>query len=78
MEVRYDGYGWMYLARCWEQFATAHSLEQGHILAFSYFDGDIFTIKIYDGSLCRRYYDGEEEDDADVELPVKAEDDEDE
>ena len=74
MEVHYDGYGWMYLAQGWEQFAAAHSLEQGHILAF---DGDVFTVKIYDGFLCRRYYDGEEEDDADVELPVKAKDDED-
>nr|XP_045087269.1 B3 domain-containing protein At3g06220-like [Aegilops tauschii subsp. strangulata] len=60
--VVFDGEGHMYLGPGWEQFARAHELQLGHFLVFRY-DGDaMFTVKMFDNTMCRMYY--QHDDDA--------------
>lgn len=56
VDVLYDGEGVMYLDRGWEQFARAHSLEQGHFLNFEFNGEDTLTVKVFDGTTCHRHY----------------------
>ncbi|XBI39035.1 hypothetical protein VPH35_123904 [Triticum aestivum] len=54
--VVFDGEGHMYLGPGWEYFARAHELQLGYFLVFCY-DGDaMFTMKIFDNTMCRMYY----------------------
>ncbi|XP_047064538.1 B3 domain-containing protein Os03g0212300-like [Lolium rigidum] len=54
--VLFDGEGHMYLERGWQPFARAHDIGLGNFLVFSY-DGDaVLTVKVFDGSMCRRHY----------------------
>ncbi|KAE8799444.1 B3 domain-containing protein [Hordeum vulgare] len=49
-------YDHMYLGRIWEQFANTHVLWIGHFIIFSY-DGDVmFTVKVFNMSICHRHY----------------------
>jgi bifunctional DNA-binding transcriptional regulator/antitoxin component of YhaV-PrlF toxin-antitoxin module len=61
VEVWFDGDGKMYLRRGWKEFAEAHNLEQGYFLTFRYYDDQVFIVKIYDGTMCRRRYDSGDE-----------------
>ncbi|KAK1652124.1 hypothetical protein QYE76_069929 [Lolium multiflorum] len=62
VEVLFDGEGRMYLDRGWERFARAHDLGLGNFLVFSY-DGDaVLTVKVFDGSMCRRHYHDDDEE----------------
>ena len=62
VSVVFDGEGHMYLGPGWEQFARAHELQLGHFLVFRY-DGDaMFTVKMFDNTMCRMYY--QHDDDA--------------
>ena len=63
VEVVFDGDGRMHLGRGWERFARAHCLQLGHFLVFRY-DGDaVLTVKVFDGSMCRRHYQPDDDDD---------------
>ncbi|KAF7097229.1 hypothetical protein CFC21_099074 [Triticum aestivum] len=54
--VVFDGEGHMYLGPGWEQFARTHELQLGYFLVFRY-DGDaMFTVKMFDNTMCRMYY----------------------
>ncbi|KAF7105069.1 hypothetical protein CFC21_105909 [Triticum aestivum] len=56
MSVVFDGEGHMYLGPGWEHFARAHDLKLGHFLVFRY-DGDtLFTVNMFDNTMCRMYY----------------------
>ncbi|XP_044406963.1 B3 domain-containing protein Os03g0212300-like [Triticum aestivum] len=60
--VVFDGEGHMYLGPGWEHFARAHELQLGYFLVFRY-DGDaMFTVKMFDNTMCRMYY--QHDDDA--------------
>ncbi|XP_048538404.1 B3 domain-containing protein REM20-like [Triticum urartu] len=60
--VVFDGEGHMYLGPGWEHFARAHELQLGYFLVFRY-DGDaMFTMKMFDNTMCRMYY--QHDDDA--------------
>ncbi|XP_048547489.1 B3 domain-containing protein Os03g0212300-like [Triticum urartu] len=60
--VVFDGEGHMYLGPGWEHFARAHELQLGYFLVFRY-DGDAtFTVKMFDNTMCRMYY--QQDDDA--------------
>ncbi|KAM3230658.1 hypothetical protein ACQJBY_061061 [Aegilops geniculata] len=60
--VVFDGEGHMYLGPRWEHFARAHELQLGYFLVFRY-DGDaMFTVKMFDNTMCRMYY--QHDDDA--------------
>ncbi|KAF7091903.1 hypothetical protein CFC21_094444 [Triticum aestivum] len=86
--VVFDGEGHMYLGPGWEQFARAHELQLGHFLVFRY-DGDaMFTVKMFDNTMCSMYYqhdddasngsssgDDEEQSGDDEEQPILANDD---
>ncbi|XBI38939.1 hypothetical protein VPH35_123826 [Triticum aestivum] len=51
--VVFDGEGHMYLGTGWEHFARAHELQLGYFLVFRY-DGDaMFTVKMFDNTMCR-------------------------
>jgi acyl transferase domain-containing protein len=56
MEVLFDGEGQMYLNKGWEKFACAHSVKIGSFLHFKYEVDDELTVKVFDGTMCRRYY----------------------
>ncbi|KAF7053750.1 hypothetical protein CFC21_061596 [Triticum aestivum] len=54
--VVFDGEGHMYLGPAWDHFARAHELQLGHFLVFRY-DGDaMFTVKMFDNTMCHMYY----------------------
>uniref|UniRef100_A0ACD5XHU5 Uncharacterized protein n=1 Tax=Avena sativa TaxID=4498 RepID=A0ACD5XHU5_AVESA len=57
VEVVFDGDGHMYLGRGWDRFAREYVLQLGHFLVFTC-DGDdaVLTVKVFDGSMCRRHY----------------------
>ncbi|KAE8786418.1 B3 domain-containing protein [Hordeum vulgare] len=55
-DVVFDADGHMYLGRGWEQFARAHDLRLGHFLILSYDGHTVLTVKVFDGSMCRRDY----------------------
>ncbi|XBH97994.1 hypothetical protein VPH35_127574 [Triticum aestivum] len=60
--VVFDGEGNMYLGPGWEHFVRAHELQLGYFLVFRY-DGDaMFTVKMFDNTMCRTYY--QHDDDA--------------
>ncbi|KAF7079362.1 hypothetical protein CFC21_083603 [Triticum aestivum] len=60
--VVFDGEGHMYLGPGWEHFARAHELQLGYFLVFRY-DGDaMFTVKMFDNTMCHMYY--QHDDDA--------------
>ena len=60
--VVFDGEGHMYLGPGWEHFARAHELQLGYFLVFRY-DGDaMFTVKMFNNTMCRMYY--QHDDDA--------------
>ncbi|XBI85176.1 hypothetical protein VPH35_093360 [Triticum aestivum] len=62
MLVVFDGEGHMYLGPGWEHFARAHELQLGYFLVFRY-DGDaMFTMKMFDNTMCCMYY--QHDDDA--------------
>ncbi|KAF7060322.1 hypothetical protein CFC21_067118 [Triticum aestivum] len=59
--VVFDAKGHMYLGPGWEHFARAHDLQLGHFLVFRY-DGDaMFTVKMFDNTICRMYYQHDED-----------------
>ncbi|XBI95177.1 hypothetical protein VPH35_031694 [Triticum aestivum] len=62
VSVVFDGEGHMYLGPGWEHFARAHELQLGYFLVFRY-DGDaMFTVKMFDNTMCCMYY--QHDDDA--------------
>ncbi|KAM0883941.1 hypothetical protein ACQ4PT_031310 [Festuca glaucescens] len=71
VEVVFDGEGHMYLGRGLDQFAREYEVQRGHLLVFSY-DGDaVLTVKVFDGTMCRRHY--KHDDDASM-ATIKEED----
>ncbi|KAI4975116.1 hypothetical protein ZWY2020_048723 [Hordeum vulgare] len=62
VEVVFDTDGHMYLDRGWKQFVRAYDLRHMYFLVFRYDDNAMFTVKVFNTSMCRRRY--EDEDDA--------------
>ncbi|XBI45436.1 hypothetical protein VPH35_109904 [Triticum aestivum] len=60
--VVFDGEGHMYLGPGWEHFACAHELQLGYFLVFRYNGDTMFTVKMFDNTMCRMYY--QHDDDA--------------
>ncbi|KAK1628817.1 hypothetical protein QYE76_003132 [Lolium multiflorum] len=56
VEVLFDGQGRMYLDKGWEKFAIAHGVDFGCYVHFKYEGDDVLTVKVFDGTMCRRYY----------------------
>ncbi|XP_048566058.1 B3 domain-containing protein LOC_Os12g40080-like isoform X2 [Triticum urartu] len=56
VEVVTDADGHMYLGHGWEHFAHAHDMRLGHFLVLSYDGHAVLTVKVFDGSMCRRHY----------------------
>ncbi|KAK1647091.1 hypothetical protein QYE76_064896 [Lolium multiflorum] len=65
VEVLSDGQGQIYLDKGWENFAIAHGVDFGCFLHFKYEGDDVLTVKVFDGTICRKYYytDNEDTDD---------------
>uniref|UniRef100_A0A8R7PDI9 TF-B3 domain-containing protein n=1 Tax=Triticum urartu TaxID=4572 RepID=A0A8R7PDI9_TRIUA len=56
MLVVFNDKGNMYIGPGWDPFACAHELQLRHFLVFRY-DGDaMFTMKMFDNTMCRMYY----------------------
>ncbi|KAE8809350.1 B3 domain-containing protein [Hordeum vulgare] len=62
MEMVFDTDGSMYLDRGWKQFIRAYDPRHGYFLVFRYDDNAMFTVKVFDTTMCRRRY--QDEDDA--------------
>ncbi|KAK1661670.1 hypothetical protein QYE76_049829 [Lolium multiflorum] len=56
VEVLFDGQGRMYLDKGWENFAIAHGVDFGCYVHFKYEGDDVLTVKVFDGTMCRKYY----------------------
>ena len=68
IEVHFDDDGQIHLAQGWYQFARDHSLATGQWLQFTYGGNTgMLTVKVFDGSMCHRVYNIEDEDDNDDE-----------
>ena len=55
MEVLFDGKGRMYLDKGWENFAIAHGVDVGCFIHFKYEGDYVLTVKVFDGTTCRKY-----------------------
>ncbi|KAK1685733.1 hypothetical protein QYE76_046581 [Lolium multiflorum] len=62
VEVLFDGQGRMYLDKGWENFAIAHGVDFGCFVHFKYEGDDVLTVKVFDGTMCRKYYYSDDED----------------
>ncbi|KAI5016548.1 hypothetical protein ZWY2020_006399 [Hordeum vulgare] len=62
VEVVFDTDGSMYLDRGWKQFVRAYHLRHGYFLVFRYEGNAMFTVKVFDTTMCRRRY--QDDDDA--------------
>ncbi|KAI4975906.1 hypothetical protein ZWY2020_049513 [Hordeum vulgare] len=62
VEVVYDTNGSMYLDRGWKQFVRGYDLRHGYFLVFRYDGNYVFTVKVFDTTMCRRRY--QDNDDA--------------
>ena len=56
VEVLFDGQGRMYLDKGWENFAITHGVELYNFVHFKYEGDDVLTVKVFDGTICRKYY----------------------
>ncbi|KAI4999611.1 hypothetical protein ZWY2020_004200 [Hordeum vulgare] len=56
VEVVFDTDGSMYLDRGWKQFVRAYDLQHGYFLVFRYDGNAMFTMKVFDTTMCRRRY----------------------
>ncbi|KAK1642194.1 hypothetical protein QYE76_059999 [Lolium multiflorum] len=71
VEVLFDGQGRMYLDKVWENFAIAHGVDFGCYVHFKYEGDDVLTVKVFDGTMCRKYYYSDDEvtdDESDVDV----------
>ncbi|KAK1628575.1 hypothetical protein QYE76_002890 [Lolium multiflorum] len=59
--VLFDEQGRMYLDKGWENYAIAHGVDFGCFLHFKY-EGDDVTVKVFDGTMSRKYYYTDDED----------------
>ncbi|XBI16087.1 hypothetical protein VPH35_058407 [Triticum aestivum] len=86
--VVFDGEGHMYLGPGWEHFTRAHELQLGYFLVFRYYGDAMFTVKMFDNTMCCMYYqhdddasngsssgDDEEQSGDDEKQPILANDD---
>jgi hypothetical protein len=61
-EVMFDVEGQMFLHNGWRRSARSHAIEAEHFVVFKYDGHDDFTIKVFDETMCRRYYHIDEDD----------------
>ncbi|KAE8772635.1 B3 domain-containing protein [Hordeum vulgare] len=66
VEVVVDTDGSMYLDHGWKKFVRAYDLRHGYILVFRYDGNAMFTVKVFDTTMCRRRY--PDDDDAKMEF----------
>ena len=52
----------MYLDKGWENFTIAHGVDFGCFVHFKYEGDDVLTVKVFDGTMCRKYYYSDDED----------------
>ncbi|KAI4994496.1 hypothetical protein ZWY2020_034137 [Hordeum vulgare] len=56
MEVVFHIDGSMYLDRGWKQFVRAYDLRYGYFLVFRYDGNAMFTVKVFNTTMCRTRY----------------------
>ncbi|KAK1632769.1 hypothetical protein QYE76_007084 [Lolium multiflorum] len=54
--------GHMFFHNGWRHFARSHVIEVGHFIVFKYDSHSVFTIKVFDETMCRRHYHSDEDD----------------
>ncbi|KAE8816497.1 B3 domain-containing protein [Hordeum vulgare] len=62
VEVAFDIDGSMFLDRGWKQFVRTYDLRHGYFLVFRYDGNAMFTMKVFDTTMCGRRY--KDDDDA--------------
>ncbi|KAE8766314.1 B3 domain-containing protein [Hordeum vulgare] len=62
VEVVFDTDESMYLDHGWKQFVRAYDLRHGYFLVLRYDDNAMFTVKVFDTTMCRTRY--QDDDDA--------------
>ena len=55
VETTFDSHG-LFLASGWASFAREYDLHEGHILKFRYGGCRKLSVRIFDGTLCRRHF----------------------
>ncbi|KAK1616231.1 hypothetical protein QYE76_021748 [Lolium multiflorum] len=54
-EVMFDDVGHMFLQNDWRHFARSHAIEVGHFVIFKYDGHNVFTVKVFDETMCHRH-----------------------
>jgi hypothetical protein len=54
-EVMFDGEGQMLLHNEWRRVARSHTIEVSHFFVLKYNGHNIFTVKVFDETICRRH-----------------------
>ncbi|KAI4987043.1 hypothetical protein ZWY2020_019843 [Hordeum vulgare] len=62
VEVVFDTDDHIYLDRGWKRFIRAYDLRHGYFLVFMYDDNAMFTVKVFNTTMCRMRY--QDDDDA--------------
>ncbi|KAE8810360.1 B3 domain-containing protein [Hordeum vulgare] len=62
VEVVFDTDDHIYLDRGWKRFVRAYDLRHGYFLVFMYDDNAMFTVKVFNTTMCRMRY--QDDDDA--------------
>jgi hypothetical protein len=62
VQLRFDHFGEMYLAKGWKAFAREHDIAAGHFVVFGYDGGGVLTVKVFDHTMCRRQYNNDSDD----------------
>ncbi|XP_051221641.1 B3 domain-containing protein Os03g0212300-like [Lolium perenne] len=65
VDVLLDGREKMYLHTGWEEFARFYGLQAGCVLTFSYQGDEQVSVKVFDGTSCRRHYHGDDKEEED-------------
>ncbi|KAK1693592.1 hypothetical protein QYE76_010289 [Lolium multiflorum] len=62
VEVLFDGQDRMYLDKGWKNFAITQGVDFGCFLHFKYEGDGVVTVKVFDKTMCRKYYYSDDED----------------
>jgi hypothetical protein len=52
----------MFLKNSWKRFARSNDIEAGNFIVFKYDGHGDFSVKVFDGIMCSRHYNSEEDD----------------
>ena len=75
VDIWFDGEGRMYLEKGWEIFAKVHGVDLGWMIHFKYEGDDVLTLKMFDRTMTRKYYETDDEESEDEDTDEESDND---